>query len=147
MSGSCRKAQSPLSCIHPHARVVGLARSRCCPPGQSGLLRYPARGFKRRPRHSDSSSRRFQLEQVRCPPRLAQRQLKRKPTTSDLESAVRKTAVGAAPASFLRGQRGRRRPTRLYGQRVPLSSSASERTRRLKNGVFKRCYRPTCRPF
>lgn len=79
------------SVLHPSTRS-------CRRPGEEplqssrpvGLLRYPARDFKRRPRHSDSLSRRFQLKQVRCPPRLAQRQLKRKPTTRDLESAVRK---------------------------------------------------------
>lgn len=46
-AGPCRKAQSPLSCIHPHARVVGLVRSRCSPPGQSGssgILREILRG-------------------------------------------------------------------------------------------------------
>lgn len=153
-AGPCRKAQSPLSCIHP--------QRSCRRPGEEplqssrpvGLLRYPARDFKRRARHSDSLSRRFQLKQVRCPPRLAQRQLKRKPTTRDLESAVRKlqwalcqrhSSAGSADADDQRGG---------TDSRVPLSSSAGQSgherrvcLQRLKNGVFKTCYRPMCRLF
>lgn len=140
-AGPCRKAQSPLSCIHPHAGVVGLARSRCSPPRPVGLLRYPARDFKRRPRHSDSLSRRFQLKQVRCPPRLAQRQLKRKPTTRDSKSAVRKLQWALCQRRSCAGSADADDQHSGTRHRVPLSSSASERTRaagfvskRSKNG-------------
>lgn len=142
------------SVLHPSTRS-------CRRPGEEllqssrpvGLLRYPARDFKRRPRHSDSLSRRFQLKQVRCPPRLAQRQLKRKPTTRDLESAVRKlqwalcqrhSSAGSADADDQHSgtdaaSRCRHRPASGHERRVCLQ--------RLKNGVFKTCYRPMCRLF
>lgn len=130
------------SVLHPSTRS-------CRRPGEEplqssrpvGLLRYPARDFKRRPRHSDSSSRRFQLKTGEMSAAARAAPIKAEAHDAWFGECGAQTAVGAVPASFLRGQRGRRRPTRRYRRRVPLSSSTTSGgfvSKGWKTGCLKR---------